>query len=332
MAHHHVTDAERLEIGILLRRGYSLRDIASALGRSHTSISREIRRNSVRGKYDPRQARAKARIRRRYSKYQGMKVQGCPALRRFVVAKLQAGWTPEEIAGRLKLERGEVPCVSSKGIYKWLASVHGQEHQVWLVRKGRRPRRRGGTAKRSLIPYRVGIEHRPAEANDRSAFGHYEADTVLSGKRYGSTAALSVLLERKARYVRLRKLADLKPKRHARALRRMAKDLVRKTLTFDNGIENREHRAVAASLAVETYFCRPYRSWEKGGVENAIGRIRRYVPKGADLAAYSDAEIARIEHWLNHTPRKCLNFKTPHEIMCENLLFTSPIPGGAFEG
>jgi transposase, IS30 family len=333
MAHHHFTDAERLEIGILLRKCYSLRDIAAALGCSHTSVGREIRRNSVRGRYDPRKARAKARVRRLYSKYQGMKVRERPALQRYIVEQLQAGWTPEEIAGRLKRERCGLPYVSAKGIYKWLYSVHGQRYCPYLASRRSQPKRRRGTkVARHLIPQRVGIENRPTEANDRSEFGHYEADTAVSGKRHDSTVALSVLLERTARFVRLRKIPDLKPATHARALLGMAQDLRRRTVTFDNGIENRDHEAVAASLKIQTYFCRPYHSWEKGGVENVIGRIRRYIPKGANIAEYSDEDIAKIEHWLNHTPRKCLNYKTPYEIMTENLLFTSPIPTGAFEG
>ena len=120
-----------------------------------------------------------------------------------------------------------------------------------------------------------------------------------------------------------------------RALKKMAKDLTLRTITYDNGIENRDHETVASSLRIKTYFCNPYHSWEKGGVENTIGRIRRYIPKGSNLAEYTDRDIAKIEHWLNHTPRKCLNWKTPHEIMTENNLFlssVSPNPTDAFEG
>jgi transposase, IS30 family len=115
----------------------------------------------------------------------------------------------------------------------------------------------------------------------------------------------------------------------------MMKDVKLSTLTYDNGIENRDHETVAAAFNVQTYFCYPYHSWEKGGVENTIGRIRRYLPKGANLADFSDSDIAAIEHWLNHTPRKCLNWKTPHEIMTENRQFASsplPNPTDAFEG
>lgn len=173
------------------------------------------------------------------------------------------------------------------------------------------------------------------EANNRTAYGHYETDTAVSGKRHDSKHSLAVLHERKARFVRLKKIPNMKPTSMTRAIKRMAKDLKRHTITYDNGIENRDHETVAAVLKIKTYFCNPYHSWEKGGVENTIGRIRRYIPKGSNLADYSDRDIAKIEYWLNHTPRKCLNWSTPYEIMIENRLFlssTSPNPIDAFEG
>lgn len=336
MAHHHFTPSEQLELEILLKRGYSDRAIARALGCHHTSIGREKQRNSVKKKYRGKDAKIKARQRRRYSKYQGMKVREHPDLQKFIVEKLQSGWTPEEIGGHLKTRQKKLPSISGKGIYKWLYSVHGQRYCPLLCSQQTRPKKRRPMAERSMIPNRVGIEKRSARANKRMEYGHYETDTAVSGKRHDSTAALSVLHERKARYVRLRKIPNLKPATFARSVIGMAIDLERDTITHDNGIECRRHEDVAAALNVSTYFCNPYHSWEKGGVENTIGRIRRYIPKGSDLANFSDAAIAKIEHWLNHTPRKCLDWKTPHEIMVENNLFlsafTSPNPSGAFEG
>ncbi|PIP65577.1 IS30 family transposase, partial [Candidatus Peregrinibacteria bacterium CG22_combo_CG10-13_8_21_14_all_49_11] len=157
----------------------------------------------------------------------------------------------------------------------------------------------------------------------REEFGHYETDTVVSPKRHDSTVSLSVLHERKARFTRLRKVPNLKPSVHAKTLQQTCRDLVRKTITYDNGIENREHETVAEALNIRTFFCNPYHSWEKGSVENTIGRIRRFIPKKANLNDYSDEDVASIEHWLNHTPRKCLQYKTPYEIMIENNLLLS---------
>lgn len=335
MAHHHFTSVERLEISILLKRQYPHRDIAEELGCSQPSISREINRNSVHGIYNPRKAKVKARVRRTHSKYQGMKVRERPKLQAFIIKHLKRGWTPDEIAGHLKVTKNELSYISAKGIYKWLYSVYGQQYCSFLCSRQLKPKKRRPKAERSMIPNRRGIEERPEEANNRSEYGHAEADTAVSGRCHDSKYALAVLHERKARYVRLRRIPNMKPTSMTRALKNMAKDLKLSTLTYDNGIENRDHETVARSLKITTYFCNPYHSWEKGGVENTIGRIRRYIPKGANIADYSDADIAAIEYWLNHTPRKCLNWKTPYEIMVENHLFsssTSTHPTDAFEG
>ena len=335
MPYHRFTPAEQLELEILLKRGYSNRAIARTLGCHHATIGREKKRNSVKKKYKGKAAKIKARIRRRYSKYQGMKVRERPDLQKFIIEKMKKGWTPEEIAGRLKTKKRKLPYISAKGIYKWLYSVHGQKYCLLLCSQQLKPKKRRLQVERSMIPNRIGIEKRPKEANNRTEYGHAETDTAVSGKRHDSKHSLAVLHERKARYVRLRKMPNMKPASMTRALKKMAKDLTLRTITYDNGIENRDHESVAVALKIKTFFCNPYHSWEKGGVENTIGRIRRYIPKGSNLADYSDRDIAKIEHWLNHTPRKCLNWKTPHEIMIENRLFlsfTSPNPSGALEG
>lgn len=335
MTYHHITDAEQKEIGILRKKKYSLREIAEAMSRNVGTISREIGRNSVRKKYDPDKAKVKARQRRRYSKYQGMKIRKRPDLQQFIVEKMQEGWTPEEIAGRLKKKKTDLPYVSAKGIYKWLYSTYGQKYCVLLCSQQLKPKKRRPKAERSMIPNRVGIEKRSARANKRTEYGHYETDTAVSGKRHDSTAALAVLHERKARFVCLKKIPNMKPASMTRAIKRMAKNLKKLTVTYDNGIENRGHEKVATSLKIKTYFCNPYHSWEKGGVENMIGRIRRSIPKGSDFAKYSDKEIATIAHRLNHTPRECLDWDTPYERMVANHMFlssTSPIPTVALEG
>lgn len=330
MAHHHITNTDRSEISILLKKNYSHHAIANALGFQQSTISREIQRNSVKGKYLPRSAKVKARIRRRYSKYQGMKVRERPKLQAYIIAGLKKYQTPEEISGRLKEVDTHLPYISAKGIYKWLYSVHGQQYCYLLPRKRIRPKRRKGKkVKREMIPNRIGIEKRPEEANVRLEFGHLETDTMLSGRKTGSRAALTLLHDRKARFTRLRKIPNLKPATNAAALISMGQHMHCRTITHDNGIENKHHEDVAKALSIQTFFCNPYSSWEKGSVENTIGRIRRFIPKGADLNEYSDEDIVAIEHWLNHTPRKCLGFKTPYEVLLENNHLQSsifPIP------
>lgn len=332
MKHTHLKEDERLQIDILKDKGYSNRDIGKAIGRSHTSIGRELIRNETKGKYDGRSAKVKARNRRKCSKYQGMKVEARSETREYIIKHLKLFWTPEQIAGRLKEVDTHIPYISSKGIYKWLYSTRGQRYCFLLPKQRFKPKRRKGKkTKRVMIPNRVDIDLRPKEANDRTELGHEETDTMVSGKRHHSTAALSVLCDRKARYTRLRKMKSLRPKHMNKALKSMAKGLTLHTMTYDNGIENKWHEEIATTLSIQTYFCKAYHSWEKGTVENTIGRVRRFIPKGADVAQYSHQYIAKIEYWLNHTPRKCLNFKTPYEIMFPNLSL-SKISSGAFEG
>jgi IS30 family transposase len=330
----HITDADRSEISILLHKGHSHRDIAQALDKDHTSIGREVRRNSVKGMYDPLAAKIKARKRRKESKHQGMKVENSPITRAYIIAHLKLHHTPEEIAGRIKQVDAHIPYVSHEGIYKWLYSAQGQPYCYFLPKERFvRKKKRGKKTERTLIPNRVGIEQRPAGANNRTRYGHFETDTIVSGKRTGSKTALDVLVERKARYSRLRKIHNLQPQTNNIALMCMTNNLKIQTLTYDNGIENRHHEELAQMLSITTYFCNPYSSWEKGTIENMNGRIRRFIPKGADLNDYSVAQIQAIEDWLNHTPRKCLNYRTPYEIMLKNNRFISlPNPSGAFEG
>ena len=330
MSHHHFSTTERSEIAILLKKSYSHHDIANTLGCSQSSVSREIRRNSVHGIYEPRKAKQKARVRRTHSKYQGMKVRERPDLQWYIIDKLEQQWTPEEISGRLHEEDTHISYISAKGIYKWLYSVHGQQYCSLLPKQRLKPkRRREKKAKREMIPHRIGIEKRHAGANNRSRYGHLETDTMVSGRKTGSRAALTLLHDRKARFTRLQRIPNLKPTTNAAAIMKMGNTIKHLTITHDNGIENKNHEDVAKALSVQTFFCNPYSSWEKGSVENTIGRIRRFISKGADLNDYSDEEIAAIEHWLNHTPRKCLGYKTPYEVMLvHNLLrssyFTSP--------
>ena len=318
----HIKKEERLEISILLKKGYTYREIGSVLGRSHTSIGREIRRNSEKGRYNPHRAQQKARNKRRCSKYQGMKIRGRPKLQNYVKKRLKAGWTPEKIAGRLKKIDVQLPYISHMGIYKWLYSNFGQAYCPYLLkRRYSKKRRRGKKGKRDMIPNRVGIEYRSIAANERREYGHFEADTVVSGKHHRTSVSLVVLVDRKSRYVRISKLMNLKPETNRIALETMAKNICCKTLTLDNGIENKTHEQLAENLAIDVYFCDPYSSWQKGGVENVNGIIRRFIPKGSDIADYSDEYIQKIEDYLNHTPRKCLSYKTPYEVMTENNLF-----------
>ena len=168
-----------------------------------------------------------------------------------------------------------------------------------------------------MIPHRIGIESRPLGATNRTRFGHYEGDTIVSAKKTASKAALSVVYERKAKYIDVRKINNLKPRSNNKAIAVMQEKVMMKSITMDNGIENTKHE----ELSIPAYFCDSYSSWQKGGVENANKMIRRFIPKKSDINDYSDEYIKMIVDVLNNKPRKSLDYKTPYEVMVEHNLF-----------
>jgi len=168
-----------------------------------------------------------------------------------------------------------------------------------------------------MIPNRKGLESRPKGANNKTRYGHYENDTIVSGKKTGSKEALSVSYERKAKYIDVRKIKNLKPATNNEAIKDMFEDKLVLTATFDNGIEDTKHER----LGIDTYFCDRYASWQKGGVENANKMIRRFIPKGSDIGNYSDDYVKMVVDILNNKPRKSLGYKKPIEVMIKNNLF-----------
>lgn len=310
MRYKHFDDSMRMELSILRRKGYSTRDIASALSMSHSSVVRELKRNKMRnGMYKPALADHKAYLRRKYSKYEGMKICRNDWLEDYVKEKLGKGWTPEQIAGRLRKDYGET-VISFKGIYKWLYSVYGIPYIRYLpYRKLNRRKRKGKRAKRQLIPERIWIEERPKIIDGRKRIGDFEGDTL--GKPKYSPQTLVAIVDRKSRYLMARKV---------RRLRRSMEDGFSKlipanarSLTLDNGTENVRHK----SLGIPTYFCHPYHSWEKPTIENTFQRLRRWIPKKSRMENYSARDIKLIVDRMNGTPRKCLGYRTPAEVFKE---------------
>ena len=311
----HITKTERQEIAILFERGYSKRDIARALKRNVSSISREIGHRKTRGIYDPKKAHHKAGVKRQDSKYQGMKIIGNPLLREYVETKLQEDWSPEAISGRIKEVDRHYRYVSPKGIYTFVASAYGARFLRHLAYKGKKKKPRT-SAPVTKLENRTFIDKRPKIVEQRGRFGDWEGDFIVSGRN--GSGALLVLYERKARYTIIRKMAAPSIEAVHRLLSEMTGGIVMNTLTVDNDIMFRKHEELSRILGVPVYFCHPYHSWEKGGVENTNKLIRRYVPKGTDISTVSDEYIQEIETKLNTRPRKCLRFKTPEEIMREN--------------
>ena len=322
----HFTQHERDRLQAMLEGGCKQKDIAEVLNRDPGSISREIKRNRRRrhkngrtyyGRYQATIAGNKSYVRRKYSKYQGKKINENKELEKYIIAGLKGFCNPDEISGRMKIDR--LPFYASKtAIYEWLYSEWGQRYCRYLPSKQYNPkkRRKHPKGKRQIIPNRTGIEMRPMEINDNNVYGHCEADTIVSGKKTGSKAALTVVRQRKGQYLGLRKIPSMKPKVFKKSILDIKKTQIALSFTMDNGLENREHE----QFGVPTYFCDAYSSWQKGRVENINRMIRRFFPKGCDINDYSDEYVRMVEDILNNKPRKSLGYKTPREIMLENNL------------
>lgn len=311
-----ITKAERVDIALLREKGCGIRKIGRMLDRSPGSISDEVKRNRTKHGYDPLAANRKARLRRMDAKFQGMKMESDQELKRYVIAKLEAHWNPDEISGRMRSDR-EPFSASKTAIYDWLRSVYGQRYCPLLYSRRYRKKPRTPKPARVMIPDRVSIHARFRGATNRTRFGHWEGDTLVSGKRTRSTQAASVLQERKAKLIVARRVESMKPDAHAAAQQEMLANKKALSVTQDNGIENREHR----ELGVPTFFCDPYSSWQKGGVENANKMIRRYIPKGTDWATVSQDYLDEIVAIINGKPRRSLGYRTALEVATSAGLF-----------
>lgn len=310
---------ERIEIYRLHAGGKSLRSIARCLGRSPGTISRELRRNSVKtkvwpGGYDPVRADDLAWRRRRWDKRYKLARQ--PDLRDLARDRLAMGWSPEQIAGRLARENGRT-LISHESIYRYVYHRTANK-DYWHRLLPRRKSRRGvlgvrGGSPASLMQRRRPLDQRPASAKDRREPGHWEADFMLFA-RYGHN--LLVLHERTSRLTMTMKLPNRLARTTAQNLHGLFEHIppcLRKTVSFDNGTEFALHYTLTDQLGIDTFFCDTHSPWQKGGIENAIGRIRRHLPRKTDLDQTSPDHIKLITNALNATPRKCLDFRTPVE-------------------
>jgi transposase, IS30 family len=295
---------ERITIATLRERGESVRSIARVLGRSPNTVSRELREKQVKRTYTPKKAQHKTYWRRYRATRDCMKVAMSRELTRLVRETLPLGWSPERIAGYAR--RQELP-VSKKAVYKYVESRCLERYLFWKRHKKRSGRKRGQSLPADRAKRQ--IEARPP----LSGSGHFELDFIVS-KRSGAVLLVAVdrwtryavvkLLERKTHQLVLGALADIADRHGV------------KTITTDNDIVFRDWQTMEAELpGVRFFFCRPYRSWEKGLVENTNRWIRCFVPKRTDLATVSDEDIRSIGSYLNDVPRQCLGFRTAREVV-----------------
>ena len=316
-----ITIEERCEIARLQGSGCSIRQIAAALDRSPSTVAREIKRNgNSRGSYQPKYADEQSRARR----WTGSRLDRNSLLREAVLSRLARGWSPEQVAERLARDHG-TRVISHETIYRFIYAQmartknYGWRHYLPRGKSKRGWRGRKGGSPASFIAHRRPVSERPDEANDRRTPGHWEADLMLF-RTYGQ--AILTLHERHSRLLIAVRPPGKAAKPIADAMREILAPLPpqwRQTVTFDNGTEFAYHYELHA-LNIQTFFCDTYSPWQKGGVENAIGRMRRTLPRKTDLAALSADRFAELIQIYNNTPRKCLDFQTPAELFWKELL------------
>jgi IS30 family transposase len=316
---------ERIEIYQLLAGGHSRRSIAGALGRSPSTISRELKRNGKaskkwKGGYHPQ--RAQELSLRRHARGRAYKLERLPDLRKEVLECLALGWSPEQIAGRLVKGQRAAP-ISYESIYRYIYwrewSFKETLHRLLPCKKYRRGRRlkQKRWSSKSILE-RVSIHDRPAMVGRRSRLGHWEAD-LMSFTKPGQF--LLVAQERKSRRMSLLRQTAKTPQSVADNLGAMVERLPARacrSMTFDNGAEFGKHYLLSRRFGIRTWFCDTHSPWQKGGVENAIGRLRRFLPRKTDLDALPQNHLLNVVERYNNTPRKCLGFKTPNEVFFED--------------
>jgi transposase, IS30 family len=329
MAQGQLTLSEREWIAMAHANGRGQAQIARRLGRAPGTISRELQRNtgtlgrnglgSIKG-YLAGEADRKAKARRRAANAARAKLTD-PALGARVREGLEKFWSPQQISERMKLEHPEDPRarISPESVYRWVyaeAQAGGSYHR--FLRQARRRRRpRTGRKTRQKEPFRgaVRIDQRPAVVAERSRVGDWESDTVV-GKRPGR-AVLATHLERRSRFVLIRKLPNAKARTFNRASVEAFASVPaehRLTLTADNGSEFARFQRLQKKLSLSVFFAEPYKAYQRGANENANGLIRQFFPKGTDLAKVRPAEVAKVQELMNNRPRKRLAYRTPAEV------------------
>lgn len=316
----HITAIERDQIGMYISSGLSIRSIARKLGRSISSIWLEIKRNSINHEYFPSTAHRLSCERNLFS--QRKHALKDPRIWDYVIEKLRCGWSPEQIAGRLRKKNHGVTVICHETIYKYIYSPQGKKENLreYLARahKKRYPKHSRKSYRRG-IANRISIDLRPKTISTKKTFGHWEAD-VVEGR--GHSGGIQTLLERKTRYYQTRLIKKIDSEFGIRAQKHILSKFpsgARQTVTFDNGKENYNHQQLKRDLNINTYFCDPYSAWQKGSNENHNGILRRYIPKKTDLINLSQWELDFITEEINNKPRKCLKYQTPKEAFNQEL-------------
>lgn len=309
----HLSREQRYHIYAFKKAGFSQKQIAAELSVSPATISRELRRNRGKKGYRYKQAHRMATERRQIAAKRNV-YRISDDIKQLVIKLLNDDWSPEQITGHLALQGIHV---SHESIYRMVIAdrkAGGQLYKHLRCHHRKYNRRQGQTSGRGLIPNRTPIEKRPTAANNRTEYGHWEADTVLGTKTKGTV--LVTLVERKSRFL----VSVLAPSKSADDVTSALIDGVKpfkamvRSITFDNGKEFAQHELIASELNCQTFFANPYHSWERGSNENANGLLRQYFPKGKSLNFTTSQEVGLVQQKINTRPKKVLGYNCPDAV------------------
>ncbi len=317
-SYRHLSREDREQIAVLRAAGHSNAGIAVALGRAPSTISREVRRNALdSGRYSAQTADGAYLLRRQRSAL----LERDKRLARFVRDRLTEGWSPQQISGWLQsgAELG-LRTVAMETIYAFLYRDGQKAEQLWryLARRHKRRRKPAARRSRNTIKDRVSIHERPEEVNDRSEIGHWEGDLIICQR----TRPVLVLHERKTRLTLAARLTGKGAAETAAVIMAILRRLdprLRQSITFDNDTAFARHTLLREALEMTTWFCDAYASWQKGGIENANGRLRRWLPRQTNIDNLADEDLQEIVMTYNLTPRKCLGYITPIQALFKDL-------------
>lgn len=316
----HFDFSERQKVERFLRKRKSLRWIARALDRSVSSVSYEVKENSVKGKYNAKKAEHKADVKRGASKRDCLKVAMDVDLQKFVKKNIIDEQSPGGISGRLKYVEKGIQYASNKAIYRFIYSPHGRQIEKHLYSKSvkKKPGKKRDTP--VGIDGRIFLDERPKRVEKRVEFGHFECDFIESGK--DGEGSLLVLVERKTRYPFLMYLEDRSNANVNRLIDILLEGIPVKSLTLDNDISFQKHEELSELIDATIYFCHPQSPHEKGTVENRNKAIRRYIKKKSDLSNYTLEDFKKVERKLRTRFMKCLKYMTPEEAFTKEILKT----------
>ena len=311
----HLNQYDRDRIEALIKVGHKQKEVADILKVNKGTISREIdKRKRKNGVYEAITAQHKANVRRCMSKYQGMKIEKYLELKARIIEELENHRSPDEIAGRMKMERF-YPRINTNAIYKWLYSAYGQRYCRYLCSQRYNKKKQRNKTQRVMIPNRISIDKRPLGATNKTRYGHFEGDTIVAPRRVDNTQSVAIVVERKINFIVATKIPSLSPAYMKEAINSMNKEVYIDSVSLDNGIENRYHE----QFNIPAYFCDPHSPWQKPQVENNIGLIRRwFMKKGIDFAGISEEQLQGYVFILNSKYRKSLNYKSAYEMALEH--------------